>query len=439
MFRRFLRFLPGAALTLGLLCMSPGAYAAGEPARTITPEQAILLALDKAKAGDLGPAEALSRIFFDRHMPAAAHALLARSHRLVGDHARAAGHYRLALAAAPSSLLHTELASLLLEGGDDDGARYHLERALELGPPPDVLGRTQALLRALRGQEGPYGAARVGVAASSNINNGSLRDTVELGGLEFELSRDARAKSGIGPTLDGEAGYRWRLRPDLGAFAQADLYAVDYLGQKEDRAIAAAGSGLEYRHGLFLYRPAVRLSHERYAGEGLRNGVELDNLVSPAPWGKARFEFRLVPGWFDGLNDQRGFRRLRAEASAILGLQPRLRLRFDLGTAFEDHAQGYDSNARWAAAASADYLLASGNIVRAQLGYGWRRYGAEDPLFGERRREHELTFGATLVLAGWSWQGFAPEIGAVRKETFSSIGFYDRSGTDIVVAATKSF
>jgi tetratricopeptide (TPR) repeat protein len=435
------RIGPEALLALGLLLLllvRTGA-AAEAPPRPLSPEQAIMLSLEQAKAGELGPAEAVSGLFLERGMTTAAHALLARAYRLAGDHARASEHYRLALASAPSGLLHAELASMLLDDGDYEAAQYHLERALELGPPPAVLGRTRALLDALRGREGPYGAVRAGVSVSSNVNNGSPEDTVEIGGLTFELSKDARAKSGMGPLLDAEAGWRWRLTPGLSAFGQGNLWAVSYLDRKEDRAIPSARLGLEYRHGLFLWRPSTQIFYERYAGEGIRRGIEFDNLVSPPPLGRTRFEFRLAPGWIDGLNGQDSYARYRAEASAITGVHPRLRLRFDLGTIYEDHDEAYASNWLHATAASLDWLLPNASILRLQLGYGLNRYNAEDPVFGEEREEHVLTAGATVVLTNWSYAGWAPEVGAVRKVVRSNVDFYDRSGTDFVFALTKSF
>ena len=54
-------------------------------------------------------------------------------------------------------------------------------------------------------------SAGIGVLPSTNVNAGSLHDTIILGGLEFVLDDDAKAQSGIAYSVSGAVTHQTRL------------------------------------------------------------------------------------------------------------------------------------------------------------------------------------------------------------------------------------
>lgn len=123
-----------------------------------------------------------------------------------------------------------ELARILAELGDMTAAARELRQAQSAGLPPDVARVVDQFATALRSFK-PFGATfEVAIAPDSNINRATEARTLETVIAPIDLNRDARARSGLGLKVAGQAfarlplGQRASLLPRISG--SGDLYGA---------------------------------------------------------------------------------------------------------------------------------------------------------------------------------------------------------------------
>ena len=88
-------------------------------------------------------------------------------------------------------------------------AQFWLRRAAQVAPTEDLQEQAIRNFRAVRAQTPWRFTFGFSVVPSSNVNNGSSEEILELFGLPFVLSGDAQALSGVEFTLTSTAFYRF--------------------------------------------------------------------------------------------------------------------------------------------------------------------------------------------------------------------------------------
>ena len=163
--------------------------------------RAILLALEKAPSGDKARDNQVQFLL----------ALFAMKDQ---DYDEAIRRYRRILVSDPKAVrVRLEMGrALFLEGRYADAERQFLyARAGHL--PKAVLANVDRFLGAIRQRKTfSYGFA-FAITPDSNLNAGPATDAVTLYGLPFQLSPNARANSGVGLTVDGNAEWAPRVGP----------------------------------------------------------------------------------------------------------------------------------------------------------------------------------------------------------------------------------
>lgn len=121
-----------------------------------------------------------------------------------------------------------ELASVLVMMGDEAGARRELRAARAGKLPPEVARQVDRFSEALRARKPVGGSIEIALASDSNVNRATRSDTLGTVIGDFTLDKNARAQSGKGINLQGQAYGRIPLgqRADLlgTVSASADLY-----------------------------------------------------------------------------------------------------------------------------------------------------------------------------------------------------------------------
>jgi hypothetical protein len=88
-------------------------------------------------------------------------------------------------------------------------AQFWLRRAAQVAPTEELREAAIRNFRAVRAQTPWSWSLGFSVVPSSNVNNGSRAETIEIAGLPFVLSGDAQALSGLEATLTGSVRYRF--------------------------------------------------------------------------------------------------------------------------------------------------------------------------------------------------------------------------------------
>ncbi|MEM7568581.1 MAG: surface lipoprotein assembly modifier [Pseudomonadota bacterium] len=104
-----------------------------------------------------------------------------------------------------------ELGRLLFETKQYTAARYHFDLALSQAPSGAVSANVRQYLREIDLRRGWQAALEVRLVPDSNANAAPAAASVELFGLPFELSDEARAQSQFGLAVDASAGFRHQL------------------------------------------------------------------------------------------------------------------------------------------------------------------------------------------------------------------------------------
>src|SRR5581483_8677364 len=138
--------------------------------------------------------------------------LLADLHR----YREAAESFRALLDEKPNAArVRLELARVLALMGDVSGARRSIRQAQAAGLPPDVALVVNQYANALRSPKLLGGSFGLALAPDTNINRATASRTLDTIIAPLTLSSDARAHSGIGLELGGQAYARIPLNRHL--------------------------------------------------------------------------------------------------------------------------------------------------------------------------------------------------------------------------------
>jgi len=179
---------------------------------TLSAAELFAFADSARNSGDLATAEKAYRALVenpDAEIRSEARFRLGMLLSALGRNSDAALQFRAILDEKPDAQrVRLELARVLAQMGDLAAARRELRAAQAGELPPEVAQIVDRFSAALRANK-PFGASfQVALAPDSNINRATRSDTLGTIIGDFTLSEDAKARSGIGLSLDGQAYFR---------------------------------------------------------------------------------------------------------------------------------------------------------------------------------------------------------------------------------------
>jgi tetratricopeptide (TPR) repeat protein len=143
------------------------------------------------------------------------------------------------------------MAQALASDGQRMAAQYWLRRAVQTAPDDAARGQAEADFGYVRSRMPLILRFDVSVAPSSNVNNGTSAQTMQILGLPFTISGDAQALSGIEATLGLAA--TWRLPPRDRSATQLTLalQTQQVALSDEAKAIAPDARGSDYAFAAY--------------------------------------------------------------------------------------------------------------------------------------------------------------------------------------------
>lgn len=345
-----------------------------------------------------------------------------------GDLAAAAAAFQRVVDARPElPRPRLELARVRYLRGEDAAARAHFERVLAGPVPPAVADNIQRFLDDIR-QRGAWAVdLSLAPVADDNLNGGTYRETIDLGGLSFTVAPDARAVPGHGLV----AGLRARrLLPLAGAWRH-ELAALwqhkDYNRSAFDETYGRLGYGirrvagggpLEWGGGVMV--TDRRVGHQPFSGS---TGWRLDarSRLGGATHIDGAFErqavqYHATPGRDGGL--------IWLTAGMQHWLDPRTIVVLGI------------ERLREAAGAPAFRLKTTGASIALYRDYGWAltagltgraaasAYDEPLTLFTQRRRDQDRSLGFYLNKKDFALFGLYPALSISREWRRSSIDFF---------------
>ncbi len=154
--------------------------------------------------------------------------------------------YRAALADDSSlTMVRAELAHTLYLLGEDDSAKHHLELLKGVAPTAEQARDITQFIEAIDARRPVKVSAYVGIAPSSNINNGSSNNKVIVGGVPLEI--DNEEKSGIGIAAGINAAYTRELDDQLSAVIGFGAHTLQYEGNEYDQLSVSETAEIRYK------------------------------------------------------------------------------------------------------------------------------------------------------------------------------------------------
>jgi hypothetical protein len=332
-----------------------------------------------------------------------------------------------------------ELARMLVQMGDTRAAGRELRSAQAAGLPKEValvVDQFSLALRSLR----PYGGSiEVGLAPDSNVNRATRSETLDTIIAPFQLSDDARAKSGIGFNVNAQGYVRQWLSEKVSLEARVSSRSSLYREKQFDDVLYGGELGLQLRLGRNRIAPSVGRSWRRFGGKAY-SVTDTATVNWQHPVGRAGVaEVELSTGTADyRLNDLQDGHIHAASASYERSLSG------TLGAALTLSGQRQTARdpayATWSGGAS---LLVWKQLGRMSLfaSGSVRRLTADARIFlyPERRKEWFTSLSAGATFRQLTLRGFAPLIRVTFERNNSSLTLYDYRRVSTNFGITRAF
>lgn len=357
------------------------------------------------------------------------------------DYPRAEAMFRKILKGDPSLVrVRLELARTLFLEKKDEEADYHFRLAITDQTDARVVASIKRFREAIRARRAWRFNVTFGIAPDSNINSATNTDRVEILGLPFELSPQARARSGTGIIVGGDASVRIWRNAKVPLYAGAFGRLVRYPDHAFDDAYIGGEIGPEFR----LWNGRIRLAAtglERWYGgkplvTSLGGRINFDKVIG----GKLGIETALALRHnaysgrddVDGWDIEASFAANRALGASTVG--------FAYGSVQRTIAADPGQSSRQARA-GIGVLREIVWGLRPQLGIEIGRQVNDAPLalFGGKRRDWRFQANASIYKRDLNIKGFAPSLRLSWTHNRSSLSIYNQNRLRAEFGITKSF
>ena len=335
-------------------------------------------------------------------------------------------------------------------------AQLWLRRAAETAPNDAFKARAKRDFKYVKSANPLQVNLRFSVTPSSNINNGSKSETVEVVGLTIALRGDARALSGVEYNVGASLSYKL---PKAGAWnltAFADVDAKYYSLSSGAKALAPTVSGSDYafqevKTGLRTFRrdedgkgaswASVKVGQNWYAGTSLTTfmGVGVGRQIKAGERSSLSFSADAERQWRQDYD---------IRSANVLNLSATWAHDLSKGGVFWAKAYASDT--------ASDSVVIANDTIGAAIGYAH-----DKPIFGDtklelslgyqvksfdraaapfaRRVDDTVSASATMIFNNLDYMGFAPTAEINAKRTTSTLGQFSLDDLGVKIGLRSTF
>lgn len=279
------------------------------------------------------------------------------------------------------------------------------------------------------------------VAPDSNINNATSASTIDLYGLPFVLSDDARRRSGVSASVSSSVERRWAVSERVSMLTGGSVAVLDGPGRAFDQTQFGVFAGPEIR-----LAPHARISVTAtyrdiaFGGEGLETwtGLRIDGEGYANPqtrWGASahldHVDNRRANEW-DGWT-------YGGEVSRTRFLGPSAFWR--ASATFDAHdLVGSEAGFRVGQLAAGRLFSLPFATLAYVEPYGRRRdFEHHSSAFGVRRQDREIGINLRLSKRNWAFLGAFPYVQAIASRSWSNVAIGDYSRLRVEFGLTRDF
>lgn len=317
-----------------------------------------------------------------------------------------------------------ELARILAAMGDEVAARRALRQARAGGLPEDVAITVQQFDLALRSRQPFGGSFELSVAPDSNVNRATSARVLDTAIAPLTLSEDARALSGVGLRIGGQAFVRQQVSERVALIPRLAALSTLYRDKRFNDASGNASVAIEWRTGRDRVTPGLTYGRRWYGGRPYAStaSAAIDwihplgkraQLVLHSAAGRVRYR----------VNDLQNGSLFDAALGVEAAATPT--------SGWSLTVSGYRQAAR-----DKGYAVTSGGVntlawrdlgrftVTATTGLSRLKGDERLFLFADKRREWLLRAGAAVTARALTVAGFAPVFRLNLERNWSTVGLY---------------
>ena len=358
-----------------------------------------------------------------------------------GENREAIRMFRSILVDQPGAArVRLELARAFYLDKDYGNALRQFQLALAAHHPPEVAANIARYIALIRQAKTVSYHFDVAVAPDTNLNTGSSAREVSLFGLPFDLSDDARKRSGVGLAL--AAGGEWA--PQIGKSTRLRLgfegQRRDYAGSTFDDTILAVHMGPRVSSGRWD-ASVLATASQRWFGPAVYNhaagaSLEATYFVSP------RFELSvaLVSQWVQYRRDStRNVRVIALNVGAFTALSSSSVVTAKVGVSRQDAKFSAYSN--WSGFVAVGYFreLPMGFSAYVEPSISFAHYDTALLGFDRRRVDKTKSVLVTLLNRRLVLGRFTPRLSYTYVVQSSSVPLYAFTRNRLEVGLTTTF
>ena len=332
-----------------------------------------------------------------------------------------------------------ELARMQAMLGNLGAAEREFRAAEAAGLPPEVEQMVRFYANALSARKPFGGSIEIAIAPDSNINRATKSDTLGTIIGDFTLDENAKARSGIGLALRGQAYARLPLSGKTNLLARLSGSADIYRASQFDDFIAGVQVGPEFTSGRDKFALSAGPAWRWYGA--VPYSFSAGGSASwQHPLGK-RAQLRVEAGAVR-VNNRRNDLQDATGFSLALGIDRAFSARFGGGLQISGSREvardpGYSTKT----GGVNGYLFREMGKTTAVLSLGYSHLEADQRLllFPERRVDDRLTAGMSATFRALRVGTFAPLARLRYERNFSTVGLYDFKRIAGEVGITSAF
>jgi len=333
-----------------------------------------------------------------------------------------------------------ELARAFYLDKDYGNAMRQFQFALAGKPPPDVAANINKYIAAIRDAKSLSYNFGIALAPDTNLNTGSSAREVTLFGLPFDLSDEARQRSGVGIAID--AGAEWAPRIGKGKRFRLGLSGQrrEYSGSDFDDMTAATYAGPRWVSGKWDLS-VLGTAYKRWYGarpynQAVGGRLEATYYVTP----RLGVSGGLAAQWvrYSRARERDG-RLISLNATAFRAVTSSSAVTVKAGIGRQEARIAPYAN--WSGFVAAGYFrdLPKGFSVYVEPSFSRARYDAALLGFGKRRSDNNQSVLITILNRHVVFGRFTPRISYTFTRQNSTIPLYKFQRSRLEVGLTTTF
>ena len=357
-----------------------------------------------------------------------------------GNYPQAIAVFRDILAERPDfTFVRLDLANTLYLAKDDEAAKYQAGLLIAAGVDDQIGGGLKTMVGDIDSRRPVRFRGFFSLLPSSNLNSGTDKEVIYVGGLPFVIDSGQRRKSGVGVVAGGEVLLRHQINDRVAAVGSASLVARMYpsIGRVDLSVDASAGVETRFDRGVMTLSLIGKQDFADMDSQFRSYGGQVEGSRYVGESGRVYGNLAVTMRDYLGSEVRDGWRAELA-GSYDYFIDPSRFVRLLGGAIYEDAKDDAFSFTELSAGLGMYSEIAWGVTAYVQGLYAQRNYQAPMAVFGVRK-DDRFEAQVTLTKRDLVLYGLAPQVTYSFVRNISTSPFDDYSAHGVNLRFVRDF